>query len=64
MLDRFREGTDLERNLVREELGRQGSLGPILERGNMFFRKVIMALEQTDMRTRVEEVEQLKRNMG
>ena len=63
MLDRFREGTDLERNLVREELGRQGSLGPILERG-MFFRKVIMALEQTDMRTRVEEVEQLKRDMG
>lgn len=64
VLDRLREGTEPERNLVREELGLPGSLGLILETGNMFFRQVILALVETDRRTRVEVVEQLKSNMG
>ena len=64
VLDRLREGTEPERNLVREELGLPGSLGLILETGNMFFRQVILALVETDRRTRVEVVEQVKRNMG
>ena len=64
MLDRLREGTEPERNLVREELGLPGSLGLILETRNMFFRKIILALVETDRRTRVEGVEQVKRNMG
>ena len=63
MLDRLREGTEPERNLVREELGLPGSLGLILETRNMFFRKIILALVETDRRTRVEVVEQVKRNM-
>ena len=36
----------------------------ILESGNMFFRQVILALVETDRRTRVEVVEQLRSNMG
>ena len=63
VLDRLREGTEPERNLVREELGLPGSLGLILETRNMFFRKIILALVETDRRTRVEVVEQVKRNM-
>ena len=63
VLDRLREGTEPERNLVREELGLPGSLGLILETRNMFFRKIILALGETDRRTRVEVVEQVKRNM-
>jgi hypothetical protein len=30
----------------------------------MFFRQVILALAETDRRTMVEVVEQIKRNMG
>ena len=61
VLDRLREGTEPERNLVREELGLPGSLGLILETRNMFFRKIILALGETDRRTRVEVVEQVKK---
>jgi hypothetical protein len=53
-----------ERNLVREELGLPGSLGLILETGNMFLGQVILSLVETDRRTRVEVVEQVRRNMG
>ena len=61
VLDRLREDTEPERNLVREELGLPGSLGLILETRNMFFRKITLALGDTDSRTRVEVVEQVKK---
>ena len=38
-------------------------VGLIFETGNMFSRKIILALVETDRRTRVEVVEQVKRNM-
>ena len=64
VLDRLREVTEPERNLVRDKLGLPGSLGLILETGNVFCRQVILALVKTDRRTRVEVVEQVKRNNG
>ena len=64
VLDRIREGTEPERNLVREELGLPGSLGLVLETGNIFFRQVILTLVETDRRTRVEVVEEVKRSRG
>ena len=64
VLDRIREGTKPERNLVREELGLTGSLGLIWETGDMFCRQVILALVEMDRRTRVEVLEQVERNIG
>ena len=57
------EGTEPERNLVRKELGLPGSFGLILETVDMFCRQVILALVEMDRMTKVEVVEQIKRNM-
>ena len=64
VLNRLREGTDPERDLVREELGLPTSLGLILEVSNVHCMPVVLALVETDRRTRVEVVEQVKRNFG
>ena len=54
MLDKLREGTEPERNLViMVERGLSGSLGLILKSRNMFCRQVIFSLlEETDRRSR------------
>ena len=62
VLDRLREGTEPERDLVREELGLPNSLGLILEAGNVHCIQVVLVLVETDLRTRMEVVEQVKRN--
>ena len=54
VLDRLRESTEPERNIVMEDLGLPGSLGLILETGNMFCRQVVLTLVETDRRTRLE----------
>ena len=64
MQDRLREGTEPERDLVREELGLPSSLGLILEAGNVHCMQVVLALVETDRRTRLEVMEQVKRNFG
>ena len=53
MLDKLRERTEPERNLViMVELGLSGSLELILKSGNVFCRQVILALLETDRRSR------------
>ena len=63
-MDRLREGTEPERDLVRKELGLPMSLGSILETGNRHCLQVVLTLVETDMRTRVEVVGQLDENRG
>lgn len=62
VVDRIRVGTQPERNLVREELDLPRSLGLVLETGNEFCKEVVLALVETDMRTRVEVLERVKRD--
>ena len=64
VMDRLREGTDPERDLVRKELGLPMSLGSILETGNRHCLQVVLTLVETDMRTRVEVVGQLEMKTG
>ena len=54
VLDRLRESTEPERNIVMEELGLPWSWGIILETGNIFCRQVVLTLVETDRRTRLE----------
>jgi len=62
VVDRIRVGTEPERNLVRDELDLPRSLGLVLESGNEFCKEVVLALVETDMRTRVEVLGRAKRD--
>jgi len=64
VLDRIRDGTDPERDLVREELDLPRSLGLLLEVGNKYTTEVVLALAKRDMKTRVEVMERVKRDRG
>jgi len=64
VLDRIRDGTDPERNLVREELDLPRSLGILLESGNKYSKEIVLALVKRDMKTRVEVMERVKRDRG
>ena len=62
VLDRIRDGTDPERNLVREELDLPRSLGFLLEAGNNYCKEVVLALVERDMKTRMEVMGRVKRD--